>query len=306
MKIFALNQSKRSLNENVIEKLGELGEVVYSHEKKPVLEISGITDPNSDKILVISPLFVDWKLPNEILDAIPKLKAVIVTSTSFSWLDIDHLAQKGIPVMTGGTYSTNAVAEGAIMLAMLTARKFPMIIQNDWTVDYSEHLGFELSEKRAGIVGLGHIGRRVGELASGMGMDVNYWSRSSRDDRFKYLELDELLQSSDVIFVTLAANEETTRLLTDGRLRLMKKSAIFVSVTHEIYNHELLLQMVKDGKLFGYANEEKDLRSDKLKTNVWTGFASIWYTQESLDRNAQIIIQAVKDAVEGKFPLRVN
>jgi phosphoglycerate dehydrogenase-like enzyme len=46
-------------------------------------------------------------------------------------------------------------------------------------------------------------------------MNVQYWSKNSRDERFEYKELADLLKSSDVLVYALAINEETKNLLTD-------------------------------------------------------------------------------------------
>lgn len=307
MKIFALNPSKISLSKEFIEKLGKFGEVTAYNEKKPVLEITGITDKDTEKVLLISPLYVEnWKLETEVIDAIPNLKAICLTSTSYSWLDVEYLAKKNIPVFNGGNYSTNAVAEGALMMALVTARKIPLIVQNNWSVSYDNHLGFELAGKTAGIIGLGNIGTRIAELCQAIGMNVIYWSKNSKDERFKYSELASLMKESDIIFPTLAQNSETENLITDDMLKGMKQNAIFVSVVHKIYNHELLNELVREGKVFGYANEESEAKIPDLDGNIWTGFPVIWYTKESIARNHEIILSNIENAVNGNFKSSVN
>lgn len=98
MQIFALNPSKSSLNENLITQLRNFGDVTFKHDIVPLLEVPGILDTNTDKLLLISPLYTNWILTNETLDKIPNLKAVVLTSTSYAWLDVTHLASMGIPV----------------------------------------------------------------------------------------------------------------------------------------------------------------------------------------------------------------
>lgn len=307
MKIFALSPSKVSLNPEFVSKLSKLADVVAIHEKMPILEVPGILEKNTDKILLLSPLYVDWKLRNDEIDSIPNLKAICLSSTSYSWIDTKYAASKEIPVFNGGSYSTNAVAEGAIMMALNTARKVPLVIQNNWSVDYSSHLGFELSGKTAGVIGLGNIGTRVAELCSALGMNVTYWSKNSRDEKFLYRELAVLMKDSDVVFITLAQNPETEGLVTDVMLKSMKQNAIFVSVVHKIYNHNLLVELVKSGKIFGYANEEsEDGTMLELSSNIWTGLPIIWYTKESIQRNHEVILGNIKDFLKGELGKRVN
>ena len=66
------------------------------------------------------------------------------------------------------------------MLAV--SKKLPLIISNGWKLDWDKHLGYEIKGKSMGIIGLGDIGSRVAELGKGMGMDVCYWSRKSKDE----------------------------------------------------------------------------------------------------------------------------
>ncbi len=182
---------------------------------------------------------------------------------------------------------------------MNVARKIPLMIQNDWKVDYSKHLGMEIAGKSAGVVGLGNIGKRVAEITSAMGMDVKYWSKSSRDEKYEYLELEELFKSCDIIFVTVASNSETEKLITDDMLKSMKEKSIFISITHKVYNHELLNELTTSGKIFGYGNEENDEKIPEMSGNIWTGLPFVWYTEQSLERNREIIISNFENFLKG-------
>lgn len=187
MKIFALNPIPAVLNENVISKLSKLGDLTIETKAKPILEVEGMTDMTSEKLIAVDPDFCEWKFPKEVLERIPNLKAVILTSTSFSWIDSNAAEDLNIIVVNTRNFSSNAVAEWAITMSLSLARKMPLIIKSDYKLDYDKFQGIELMGKTAGIIGLGNIGNRIGEICKGLGMKVVYWSRKTRNDKFEYL-----------------------------------------------------------------------------------------------------------------------
>lgn len=203
-------------------------------------------------------------------------------------------------------FSKIAVAEWATMMVFALARKLPTIIKDEWNQDYSKHQGIELRGKTAGIIGLGNIGRSLAENMAGLGMKVQYWSKNTRDDRFEFTEIEELLKTSDVIIPTVAQNEETQGMITDEMLRSMKKTAIFASVIHNVYNHDLLLQMVADGNLYGYGFEESKPTMNKHQGNVWAGPEFAWCTEDSMRKNAKQWIEGIIKATNGNFTNQVN
>ncbi len=167
-----------------------------------------------------------------------------------------HERERSIPVINLRGFSTEAVAEWTLLMSLAIARKIPLIAKDNWKQDYVKYQGTELKGKVAGIIGLGSIGTRVAELFQGIGMEVIYWSKNSKDERFKYVELPQLLKIADVVSPHTAQNSETSSLITDEMLKSMKKTAILVSTIHNIYNHDLVLEMVKQGNLLGYGFEE--------------------------------------------------
>ncbi|MCB9790094.1 hypothetical protein H6762_03865 [Candidatus Nomurabacteria bacterium] len=86
----------------------------------------------------------------------------------------------------------------------------------------------------------------------------------------------------------------------------MKEKAIFVSIVHKIYNHELLLELAKEGKIYGYANEEEDTRTPELSGNIWTGLQLGWCTEESMSRNAIQWVESIINASKKEYPTKVN
>ena len=115
-----------------------------------------------EKIICIDPDFCDWTVPNLVFDS-PNLKAVVLQTTSFSWIDIDYAKSKNVPVVNLRGFPSIAVAEWATMMVLNIARKLPIVIKDRWKQDYTTHKGIELRGKVAGVVGLGRIGTAIAE-----------------------------------------------------------------------------------------------------------------------------------------------
>ncbi len=287
------------------EKIKSVGDVTIIKKIKPLLEISQLYTKDK-KIIAIDPDFCEWSVPKVIIEKMKNVQAICLQTTSFSWIDTGQAKKQNIPVVNLRGFSTEAVAEWAFMMAINVARKLPLIIKDGWTQDFSKHQGIELKNKTVGIIGLGTIGTRIAEICSGLDMNVVYWSRKSRDTRFSFIELPQLMQNADFMFLTLAQNEETKNLITDKMLKSMKHSAIFVSIVHKIYNHELILQLVKEGKLYGYAFETGKEKMTDFTGNVWAGPELAWCTEDSMRKNAQQWTEAIITAAKNKYPTQVN
>lgn len=306
MKIYLLSPvASQMFSSEMVSNLKTVGEVIIDGVVKPISEVIGMTD-NNEKIIALDPDFCSWNLPKEELEKINGLKALCIQSTSFSWLDTEFLKSKNTPVINIRNYSTDSVAEWAVMMAMNVARKLPLIIKNNWVGDFSLHQGMELKGKTVGIIGLGHIGSHIAEICQGIGMKVIYWSKNSVASQYQKVELVDLFKSADLIFPCLAQNEETKSYISDEMLNSMKNTAIFVSIVHKIYNHELLLQLVKENKIYGYAFETPNQEMLNYEGNVWAGPEQAWNTKESLNRNLKIWQENIIKATQNNFEFRIN
>lgn len=252
---------------------------------------------SNEKVLLIDPDFIDWKFPNEVLKNACNLKGVFLTTTTASYVDEEYLQKNNIPLLTIPKYSTDSVAEYLVFLMMCVAKKLPLQIKNGNKQDFDDDfLQMELFGKTAGIVGLGNIGNRVAKIVSGMGMKVVYYNRTQKSSNFKSVSLKQLFKDSDVVFITLANNKQTQKLITDQMLLSMKKSAILISGTGiELHNDAVVRKMLKEKKLFGFGAEIPNLELGEYEGNVMTTSEYAWFTYEATERRKQIILNNLLD-----------
>lgn len=187
-------------------------------------------------------------------------------------------------------------------MAIEVARGTSVLTKNKWTYSFEQN-PMLLKGKTAGIIGLGRIGKRMAELCQGIGMEVIYWSRKSRDDRFRLVELDDLFKSADIIMPALVENEETKKVVTNERLDLMKKSAYLIGINRvrAIWDEAHVLEKVKNGEIAGYAFEGESVKEPStFEGNVWSLPAMAWYTKDALENLLSIWVDNVKAAAVGK------
>ncbi len=298
MKIFVLSPNKDAVfSKELIAKLEQAGDVVFDVVPKPFSEVEGLTTGTEERILAIDPDFCNWSLTKADIESIPALKALVLQTTGFDWVDTTYAKDKGINIFNLKGFSTEAVAEWALFMALALARKLPVLAQDNWQQDFVKHQGVELKGKTAGIVGLGNIGTRIAELAHGAGMNVLYWSRASKDTRFTYSELSDLFREADVVFPTMANNAESEQLLNAEVFNMLKCSSLVVSVMHNLPVHELLLEKVASGNLYGYAFEE-NAAFNKYKGNIFASPEIAWATDGSMSRNGELWVAAILKSLE--------
>jgi glycerate dehydrogenase len=285
-------------------------DIFVQEDIAPLSDCKELFEGDEDRVLCLNPDYVNWKLKSSDYENIPHLKGIFTESTSYEWVESEVAKKLGIPICNIVAFASQAVAEWAIMMMFSLSRQTPRLIKDgfplDFDKDFMKYRGIQLKGKTAGIIGLGNIGSAIAERCEGLGMNVIYWSRSSTNDKYKKLSLDELLAKADVILPAAAKNDETNALINDDMTRTIKKDAMVVDIVHAMFNHQLLLDMVSTGDLFGYGFEGEPKEFDKFEGNVWAAPAYAWATYETMYNSIVKLVDNIVSASSGKFPNRVN
>lgn len=285
-------------------------EILVTKAIAPLSECKELFEGDEERLLCLNPDYVSWKLPSKDYKDIPNLKAILIASTGFEWIEQDIAAERNIPICNIRNFSTQAVAEWAVMMMFNLARQTPRLIKDNFPLDYDKdfmkYRGIQLKGKTAGIIGLGHIGSAIAAACKGLGMNVIHWSKSSTDDDYEKVSLEQLMSRADVIFPTVAKNPETLTLITDDHFKSVKKSAILVDIALGFFNQEKILDMIANGDLFGYGFEGKPNEFTKFEGNVWAAPAYAWTTSESMHNSVVLWTDNMVSATKDEFPTRVN
>ena len=137
-------------------------------------------------------------------------------------------------------------------------------------------------------------------------MNVSYWSRKSRDNRFNYEGLEELFKTSDFIFPTFLINDETKKIITDDLINSMKNSSSIISIVGtDCFNKDLVLNKVKNNELYGFAFESGTENMNNFEGNVMITGPYAWYTKEALENCIEIWVKSVEGVATGNVVNRV-
>lgn len=315
MKIAVLNES--FLKESHVKTLSSLGDlVIYSStstEEKAIEQLKGVDIAISDQYIA--------PLNKRVLENSPSLKLLVINSTGFDLVDIATAKSKGICVANVPGFSTEAVAEQAILLMLAVNRKLiqtdTMMRQKPFQIDPADkeqkkYLGFNLQGKTLGVIGFGSIGSRVAQIGIGFGMKVLVFNRSKKNvEGIEQVSLEELLRESDVVSLHLPLTSETKNLITMEQLQMMKPTAILINTARgNIVDESALVYMLESHKIAGAGLdmivEWKESNPLLKLDNVVLSPHSAFFTNESLENCADIIVANVKSFIEGKAINIVN
>ncbi|MBN2100723.1 hypothetical protein JW710_02415 [Candidatus Dojkabacteria bacterium] len=294
--------TKEEYNKQSLNRLEKYSHVEWINDERIELSKLDRLSNENDKIVALSPVPFDWKIPAEFYKSLNSVKYICLVTTSYGFLDLDFCKSEGVKVTNVPYYSTNAVAEYAIYMMISLFKRFPIQLKNDFKYEFTdETLMNELTSKSVGVIGLGHIGKRIIKLADGLGMKTYYWSRRKKKVNEKYLSLKSLLQKCDVVFPTVIESKETHNLLDKKMLENLKSNSYFVSiVSDEIWDKEYLLKRVGKSKLGGLAFESAEIKMADVKGNVFITAPLAWYTDRSLENNINDWTETIISCIKGK------
>jgi phosphoglycerate dehydrogenase-like enzyme len=246
------------------------------------------TDFGGDLVVAIDPDTIGWNLDEDTISQFKHLCAIHVPTTSFSWIDLEYCKTKGVPVTTVPNFSTQSVSEFAVMMMSMISKKLPHIAHNKYIQDFTTpFIGQNLDGKTVGIIGLGNIGTAIAKLTQGLGMNVMYWSKNSRNDDFEYSNIPDIMTTADYIFPCCASNAETKDIITDQMIKNLSIHQSVVGISEGYYNHELILERAEKSEIYGYAFDfENPVRPHT--GNVLSLPQYGWYTEQSITLNAKI------------------
>jgi D-3-phosphoglycerate dehydrogenase len=190
-------------------------------------------------------------LDEQVLKAADKLKIAVRAGAGYDNIDLKAATGKGIVVMNTPGQNANAVAELAFGMMIYLNRNC-----------YNGSSGVELRGKTLGIHAYGNIGRIVGLISKGMGMDVFAFDPYRdkiviENDGIKYMpDARELYKKCQYISVNLPANKETKESITFDLLSVMPEGATLVNTARkEIIHEPSLLRMFAERKDFRYVTD---------------------------------------------------
>ncbi|OGK19388.1 hypothetical protein A3D80_00655 [Candidatus Roizmanbacteria bacterium RIFCSPHIGHO2_02_FULL_40_13b] len=295
---------KTNFPPQLLEKLVRYAEYQFFEENPiDIRNIKELKEPG-DKILIPFPEPMAWKFPNEYIKEIPDLKAICLSTTAFSWVDGELARSLNIP-LTYVPNVPNGVAEGAIFAMLALAKRWATSFKNKSFEFKPSNFLLEIQGKTIGIIGLGKIGSRIAQIGEGMGGEIVYWSKHTRNNKYKYLELEELMKTADFIFPAASVTPETEKFITKELLDMMKPTASLIAIVNtKIIDIEYVLEKAQKGEIFGLAIQSGTTTVEDYEGNVFVTQENNWYTKETVETKMTTLINTIISVIEDK-PINV-
>jgi glycerate dehydrogenase len=205
-------------------------------------------------------------LTAETLEKLPKLRFIAVLATGYNIVDVAAARKRGIPVSNVPIYGTDSVAQYVFALVLElchhVARHDAAIRAGEWSKRgdfcFWQTPLIELAGMKMGIVGFGRIGRRVGEIAHAMGMQVLaadvYRGDAPTYKPFAWKETPELFAEADVVSLHSPQTAENTGFVNKALLEKMKPTAFLINTARGgLVNENDLADALNGGRLGGAA-----------------------------------------------------
>lgn len=199
---------------------------------------------DADALLVRS----KTKVTKEMIDSFPNLKVIGRAGVGLDNIDCIAAKEKEIEVVNAPGSNAESVAEHAIALILALSRNIPNVALSmragKW--EKSSYRGMELMGKTLGIIGYGHVGKRVGELAAAFGMKLMIYVKED--------PLDMILAESDFLTIHATLNEKTRGMIGATELSKMKKTAYLINTARgAVVDENALIAALKNGTIAGAA-----------------------------------------------------
>jgi len=204
------------------------------------------------------------RVDDAFLDAAgPALRIVANVAVGYDNVDVEACARRGVVVSNTPGVLTEATADIAFALILMSTRRLGegerlIRARTPWSWSMFFMLGTGLQGKTLGIVGLGKIGQATARRARAFGMEIVYAGRRRAAEDVeaelsaRFLPLDELLTTADVVTLHCPLSAETRHLIDAEALGRMQPSAFLVNTTRgPVVDEAALADALRSGTIAG-------------------------------------------------------
>lgn len=245
------------------------------------------------------------------------LKLIDVAFTGVDHVDLEASKEKGIKVLNASGYSDDSVAELVIGLTIGVLRKFNQNRENIFERQNNYLLGSLIKGKTFGVIGTGHIGKKLIELLQVFGCKIIAFSRTEKDDikalGVEYVDLKTLLKESDIVSLHIPNNKETKHFLGKDQLDLMKEGVVLINCARgAVVDNDYLAKLLNEDKLragIDVFDMEPPLPEDyplrNAKNVILTNHVA-FYTEEAMQIRADIVFDNLYSYLKGEIKNEIS
>ena len=195
--------------------------------------------------------------PTELLDQLPKLEIISVFGVGYDGVPVDYCRKRGLKVTNTPDVLTDDVADVAVGLVLMTGRGFAkaerFVRGGEWEKKGPE-LTTKLGGRTAGILGLGRIGKAIGQRLEAMGMKIAYTGRKAQPGvHYRFVpDLKALAAQSDFLIVACPGGPATKNLVNADVLAALGSKGTIVNIARgSIIDEPALVEALQSGTIKG-------------------------------------------------------
>lgn len=192
------------------------------------------------------------QIDDQLLTQVPTLKTISKYGVGLNSLDFDALKKHNILLGWTGGVNKRSVSELALTLMLSCLRYIPQLNQDVLNGNFKQKKGRCLTGKTIGLIGLGNIGKDIVELLKPFQCqiqcyDIKIDEAYCHENQVQDVDLETLLNTSDIISIHLPLIESTENFIDDKKLSQMKKDVILINTARGgLVNETHLLNFLKE------------------------------------------------------------
>ncbi|MCU0817426.1 MAG: D-glycerate dehydrogenase [Cypionkella sp.] len=190
----------------------------------------------------------------------PRAKMLANFGVGYNHIDVAAARAAGLAVTNTPGAVTDATADIALMLILMTARRAGegerLVRAGRWEGWHpTQMLGLHIGGKRLGVIGMGRIGKAIAKRChAGFGMEVVFYNRSPVADAgvpARQVGMAEAM-AADVVVVAVPGGPATHHLINAEALAAMRPHAIFVNIARgDVVEEAALIAALQEGRIAG-------------------------------------------------------
>lgn len=199
------------------------------------------------------------------------LKAIATLSSGFNHIDLEAAREFGVAVFYSPGVLSESCAEFALLLLLNAARRGyeadRLVRAGEWKgYAPTQLLGYDLANRRAGILGMGRIGSAIARRLVALGVKVHYHNRHrlspDREMGATFHETaEDLLRVSDFLVLCAPGTTGLTGFLNRERIAMLPDHPVVVNLSRgDTIDDDALIESLRSGRVFSagldvFANE---------------------------------------------------
>ncbi|MEM7125036.1 MAG: 2-hydroxyacid dehydrogenase [Chloroflexota bacterium] len=262
------------------------------------------------------------RLEDEAIQAAQNLRLIQLVSAGYDQMNLELCQAKKIPIANNGGANAIDVAEHTVAMILAYYRRFreldPNVRADNWRAIDTGLTTYTLEGKTLGLIGFGKIGQRVAHLLGTWGVELLYADAYPAPPEVEQklnvarVELDDLLQRSDVVSLHVPLLPDTREMINAQTLSLMKPTALLVNTCRgPVIDEPALAHALQTGQIAGAAldvlvQEPPDPQNPLLQLeNVLLSPHTAGITFDTWERRGRFIFQNLQLVWDGQPPQAV-